>query len=277
MGRSAFLSFSNLKVSEMYSSGWRSIQESPYNLEQNFSLCKYINSGAGAAFPYTIGTTTSQTTNLGIAKYFCCKGYSYYLRIRNTTSGRGTVSTNWTGTSSPIGPDSDTFPRRTPPTTYGTSNTTPALFPYQFLSDSQSYFTLTATANSGYVFDGWFTAAIGGSQITTSSTYNVYFSNTNLINNNDWYARWSVAPTPTGTSTYLGFHPTNSSYACSDYYSGPGLFYVSSVSNFTYIPQIYRNSSLTLSAPRSKYYSNGSVVRYYGPSGFQSTAFCNPI
>ena len=284
MGRSAFLASTNIKVSEMYSSGWRSIQESPYNLEQNFSLCKYIDSGAGKAFPYVIGTTTSQNTNLGMGKYFCCKGYSYYLRIRNTSAGRGTVSTTWSGVSTPIGPDSDTFPRRAPSTSYGTSNSTPALFPYQFLSGDnagggliQTNFTLSATANSGYVFDGWYTAAIGGTQITTSTSYNVFYTNTYLVNNNDWYAKWSVAPTPTGTSTYLGVHPTNSSYACSDYYSGPNLYYVSSVSNFTYIPQIYRNSSLTLSAPRSKYYSNGAVVRYYGPSGFQSTAFCNPI
>lgn len=77
--------------------------------------------------------------------------------------------------------------------------------PYIANSSSPNSITLPYTSRTGYVFDGWYTAATGGSYV--GGAYSSYQPSTSA--STTLYARWSLPPAPSAP-TYL--YATNGSY-----------------------------------------------------------------
>ena len=174
---------------------------------KSFSLCKFINF-EGAA-PWLIegrtGPTEASGTDYSINTYFKqtggTSGYLYYLKLFNGSNCSITLSNPGTGPGYALNPF------------YASTSASDGVigYPYIWNSAQQSYFNLTAAATTGNTFDGWYTAASGGSAITTSTNYNVYYNFSYIVDNMAWYARTSSSPSYWSTT---GGYGVSASAAC---------------------------------------------------------------
>lgn len=102
--------------------------------------------------------------------YYASGGYLFYLNIASSNSTKGSVSITypWSETSS------------------GTSligNNR------QVYTSIYGYIAISCNVVYGYTFKGWYTAAVGGTLITTSNAVNVYY--TDAYYNSVWYAQFN--------------------------------------------------------------------------------------
>ena len=182
MGRQ-LIGNSNVKLSDLYSSCWRQLQNlsslSPdftrtvstgpysgttYTVPQNLSLClfsqyKNPNNPAGTTgYPWVNGALTS-ATNFSINS-LPLNNYLFFQTFKFAGNANGTMTITW--------PNSGDYPYDY---SYRSSNTNndEIGFPYQFFQTATSYFTLSYTGNVGYQLDGYYTAKIGGTLITSST------------------------------------------------------------------------------------------------------------
>ncbi len=173
----------------------------------NFALCgwtKYNAGPFGTTNPAVIGTATGNT-NYSISTYAKGRGYNWHLRVHNTSNG--SINVAW--------PTESTYTDRGGSST--NSSGTVIMGNYMSISASTSYWTLSQTTNSGYQFDGWYLASSGGTRITSSSTYNAYYTNTYLINYGNWYAQRSQSGTPTSPGYDKKFSYSSGNQACNTF------------------------------------------------------------
>lgn len=264
--------------SHMYSYCWRNIQPTPSSYNNNLSLCKFLKY---SNYPYIVGSNRTTSTNFGVGTYLRDKGYLYFLKLHNTTNCTIEIINGVGGKLGYKAPWFDTN------ATISTASSTGTLgYRGQFISNTAQYFNIRATAGSGYTFSGWYTAASGGSVITTSTNYNAYYNFSDIINRNNWYARTATASYIGSTAVYYGSACVS---ACTTTYpipsaGGPNIenLYWST----PYSPQsetqfstlsgpFYRNSSLTGGLIVGRSYSNTYVCRIAGHSNsLGSTQLC---
>ena len=122
------------------------------------------------------GNTAS--TNSNFSDYVYDKGYVYGIKLRNDSPARGTASIRAGLTS----------------VASTASNSGEIGARINFISDDYSFINIRFLASSGNQFDGWRTGnnSGGGTLITSSSSYNAYYTNTYIINYSTWYANTSV-------------------------------------------------------------------------------------
>jgi len=269
MGRVA-LGATNLSFEDsFYTSDWRGMQLSTASFGSaqsptNLSLCGFLNYNIT---PHGIGTNTDDPgTGYSCNTYTKSKGYSYYFRLFNTTNQTIRVDNPAGGTTTqPTGG----FP-------WSTSSSSGVINVTNFaISDTTSYVRIRATAGAGYSWSGWYTAASGGSVITTSADYNATYSFTTVINNNAWYARNVAAPTYWSTSVGNG---ANATIACYSPGGGYTIYFsgTQGAKSFnTVAGPVYINTSPQTESP-NQYYAQGTYVRFYNAAtnNFGPQAFC---
>ena len=217
----------------------------------NFSMSNYIRTSISPQL-YN-GNSGSTNSNFGI--YVCNKGYAYGIALVNSSPSRGTSSIRTAGVTQILSSSGNGA-------TLGSS--------YNVVSASYSYIQVRFTASSGNQFDGWRAGSSGGPLITTSTSYNAYYTNSYIYNYTKWYARTSVASPPRYTTAYP--YGISSFTACN---SGSFLtFYVSTAYSALTAPTIYANATGNTKAPAG-YYSNGFYYRYFNGSTFPfPQSFC---
>ena len=195
------------------------------------------------------------STNSNFGTYVCNKGYAYGIALVNSSPSRGTFSIRTAGVTQILSSSGNGA-------TLGSS--------YNVVSASYSYIQVRFTASSGNQFDGWRAGSSGGPLITTSTSYNAYYTNSYIYNYTKWYARTSVASPPRYTTAYP--YGISSFTACN---SGSFLtFYVSTAYSALTAPTIYANATGNTKAPAG-YYSNGFYYRYFNGSTFPfPQSFC---
>lgn len=247
MGRVAWGS-TNLGIrNNLYYSCFRSRS----GLVCNFSMSNYIRTSISPQ----LYNGNSGSTNSNFATYVCNKGYAYGIALVNSSPSRGTSSIRTVGVTQILSSSSNGA-------TLGSS--------YNVVSASYSYIQIRFTASSGNQFTGWYTASSGGSQITSSTSYNAYYTNTYIVNYKKWYARTAVASPPRYTTAYP--YGTSSFGACNA--TSYMTFYVSTAYSALTAPKIYANSTGNTGAPQG-FYSNGFYYRYFNGSSFPfPQSFC---
>lgn len=191
----------NVKLSELYSQCWRQLQSSPLNftrtigsgpytstVPQNLSLClfsQYKNPSAPTgtpAYPWVNGALNS-ASDFSINS-LPLNNYLFFQTFKFAGDANGTMTITW--------PNSADYPydyayRST------NSNNGEIGFPYQFFQDATSYFTLSYVAYINYQLDGYYTAKVGGSLITSSTSFNFTYNGTSYgaSSQGRWWARTS--------------------------------------------------------------------------------------
>jgi len=226
----------------LYPSGYRT---NSGRSNTNMALCGWTkyNASFGATNPAVIGTTTGNT-NYSISTYAKGRGYIWYVKFQNTSNG--SIEVSW--------PTESSYADRGGSSSSNSSGY--AMTNYMSISASTSYWTVQSFTSSGYQFDGWYTASSGGTQITTSASYNAYYTNSYIINNSIWYARRSSSGTPTSPGYSIQF----------DYNSGPSSCNTFSRQTVYFTPT---NSSTIFSA--TKMYNFGGSS--FSPGGYYSENF----
>ena len=187
MGRQ-LIGNTNVKLSELYSQCWRQLQESPYEftrttsgtgpyhgstytVPQNLSLCKFTqfkkSANVGTVFPWVNGAL-KQEINLGVGS-LPLNNYLFFQTFKFAGDANGSMTLTW--------PNSATYDYSSAMVTTN-SNNGEVGFPYQFFQDATSYFTISYSANIGYQLVGYYTAKLGGSLITSSTSYNFTYNGT---------------------------------------------------------------------------------------------------
>ena len=249
MGRTSW-GTTNLGISsKLYNSCFRS--RGGYS-NCNLSMSDYIRK---TVEPQLYDGNTA-STNSNFSDYVYDKGFVYGIKLRNDSPARGTSQiraglTSVASTSSNSGE-------------IGTR--------INFISDDYSFINIRFLASSGNQFDGWRTGnnSGGGTLITSSSSYNAYYTNTYIINYSTWYANTSASAPPRSNS-YLGYYAPSAAGACFSYGNRTVYFTGSSA---LVSPAIYNASTGPTYSP-SGYYSTGSAYRYWGGSSWFGTLnFC---
>ncbi len=200
------------------------------------------------------GNTAS--TNSNFSSYVYNKGFVYGIKLRNDSPARGTASIRAGLTQ----------------VASNASNSGTVGSRINFISDDYSFINIRFTVTSGNQFDGWRTGSNsgGGTLITSSTSYNAYYTNTYIINYSTWYANTSASAPPRNNS-YLGYYAPSAAGACFSY-GNRTVYFTGSSALFS--PAIYNASSGPTYSP-SGYYSTGSVVRFWGGSNWSGTTqFC---
>ena len=274
----------------MYSSCWRGIQTnaaiSMYGTSgtpQNLSLCKFLNY---KIWPYVVGSNNTDVGqkggsgsvgyNYSINTYYKNNGYAYYMQFVNTTNNTiridNPAATGWTapgfGATTGIG---------TTNVNSGSLDTGKIGHTNIVQSDTASYFRIRSTPSSGYTFSGWYTAKSGGSLVTSSTDYNLYYNYAVTMNQARLFAR-NAESTPDYWSTTGGFAVGSGPGAC--YVSGGYTFYLPGTSGdiMTQAGPVYSNlSPLTLHP--TGYIAQGGQYRFWNnPSqNFFPANTCIPI
>lgn len=275
MGRTSIPNINIAFSRDIYNSCWRALQSGTrFGTEStpaNLSLCSFLDY---QDYPYVVGTNRASNTNYGICSYWKNRGYFFYLKAVNSSQA-GALTIGMTTPAASVGYGAP----------YSPSSTSSALGAIVqnggHVSAQSSYFALTAVVNSGYTFNGWYTASSGGSLITSSTNYNVYYNYSNLINNNIWYAQTQTA-SPPAFSAILYRSPSTATVACQGSL-GPGAIsttiWIGTTSpgwsgSFSVISgPLYTNSSLTTYAPVG-IYSNTNTYRFSSGATLGPAAFC---
>lgn len=246
MGRTSW-GTTNLGISsKLYNSCYRS-RSGTANC--NLSMSNYIRK---SVTPQLYDGNTG-TTNSSISTYVYNQGFVYGIKLRNDSPARGTASiraslTTVASTSSNSGEIGGTI---------------------NFISNDYSFINIRFTASSGNQFDGWRTGnnSGGGTLITTSTSYNAYYTNTYIINYSTWYANTS-ASAPPRNSTVLGYWGPSAAGACFSY-DNQTVYYSNSAPSALSSPALFRFSTGTTKSP-SGYYSTGSIYRLWNSGGYFS-------
>tara|TARA_B100000767_G_scaffold246571_1_gene246244 strand:- start:59 stop:946 length:888 start_codon:yes stop_codon:yes gene_type:complete len=185
MGRQ-LIGNTNVKLSDLYSRCWRQLQQAPLNytrntatsvysytttIESNLSLCKFCQysnpsaPGGTPAYPWVNGAQKSGD-NLGVGS-LPLNNFLFFQSFKFAGSANGSLTINW--------PNSATYPYDYAYRSTSTNNAEIG-FPYQFFQDATSYFQVIYLANSGYGIDGYYTAKLGGSLITSSVNFNYTYN-----------------------------------------------------------------------------------------------------
>lgn len=215
----------------------------------NFSMSNYIRK---TITPY-LYNGNSGSTNSTFSGYVCNKGYVYGIALKNSNPSRGTGRIKLAGTSTIVYLGSSS----TNNATYGTQ--------YNVISNSYSYINISFSATSGNTFNGWYTSPSGGTRITSSTSYNAYYTNSYISGRTIWYSQTAAAP-----SRYTTFYPygPGAFTACN---SGNGqTFFVSTAYSALTAPKIYANSVGNTGAPAG-FYSNGFQYRRFNGSSWLSS------
>tara|TARA_R110001632_G_scaffold21290_4_gene62495 strand:- start:1496 stop:2389 length:894 start_codon:yes stop_codon:yes gene_type:complete len=202
MGRQ-LIGNTNVKLSQLYSQCWRQLQNAPlnftrtvsgtgpyhgstYTVPQNLSLClfsQYRNPSAPSgtpAYPWVNGALNS--ANDFSVNSLPLNNYLFFQTFKFAGTANGTMTITW--------PNSGDYPYDY---AYRSTNTNNGEigFPYQFFQTSTSYFTLSYTANLGYQLDGYYTAKIGGTLITSSTSFNFTYNGASYGSSSQgrWWAR----------------------------------------------------------------------------------------
>ena len=127
--------------------------------------------------PYNITANANAVTTNYYAR-FHANTYTITAHARHSTDGSSTYSSSDTTTGGTVlvSTDTNTTPRET--------STGDAIY-------TSNNVTLTATAASGYKFDGWYTAATGGSKKSSDASWTYNFSTTEGPENKVFYARFT--------------------------------------------------------------------------------------
>lgn len=247
---------------ELWPQNWRS---DAGRANTNLNLCGWAkyNISISATNPKVIGTSTGNT-NYGIGTYAYNRGYNWYLRFQNTSNGN--INVAW--------PSEGTYPDGG--NSYTSSSSGIIMNYYQSISASTSYWTVTSNQNSGYNFTGWYTATSGGSQITSSTSYNAYYSNSWVYNYRTWYARRAASGVPTSPSRTLYYSPSSQSQACSTFNTEIVYMTPTNASTIASSTKIYSNSPGSTFS-NSGWYVQAGVVRQWNQGQQQwtgSPSFC---
>lgn len=274
MGRNSIGTTNVNFAGSMYSSCWRGLQTNQVinyygtaGVPKNLSLCKFLNY---KIWPYVVGSNNTDAGqkggsgsvgyNYSINSYYKNNGYAFYMQFINTTNNTIRIdnpgATGWTapgfGATTGIGTTS---------VNSGSGDTGKIGHTNIAQSDTAQYFRIRATPSSGYSWTGWYTQKTGGTLVTTSSDYNLYYNYSSVINNARWFAR-NAESGPDYWSTTGGFATTSAYAACA--VGGGFTFYApgSTGDIMTQAGPIYNNlSPLTLHP--TGYINQGSQVRFW--------------
>ena len=213
MGRQ-IIGNTNVKLSELYSTCWRKLQLAPLNytretgtgpygsgtatVPQNLSLCKFAQYSSNAspsgtpAYPWVNGALKT-SENLGIGS-LPLNQYLYFQSFKFAGTANGTLTITW--------PNAATYPYDYAYRSTSTNNAEIG-FPYQFFQNATSYFTITFVANTGYQLGGYYTSKIGGSLITSSTSFNFSYNgaSSGASSQGRWWVRTEVIPASTTSYT----------------------------------------------------------------------------
>ena len=200
MGRQ-IIGNTNVKLSQLYSECWRKLQVAPLNytretgtgpygsgtatVPQNLSLCKFAQYSSNAspsgtpAYPWVNGALKT-SENLGIGS-LPLNQYLYFQSFKFAGTANGTLTITW--------PNSSTYPYDYAYRSTSTNNAEIG-FPYQFYQNATSYFTIAFSANFGYGLQGYYTSKLGGSLITSSTSFNFTYNGSSAGASSQ--ARWWV-------------------------------------------------------------------------------------
>jgi hypothetical protein len=249
MGRATWGTTNLSSNTSLYSSDYRTMSGGSAT---NQSQSDYIRSGVS---PYLyFGNSGSTNSNYGT--YVYNKGYVYGIKLTNDSPSYGTIkvyrsTTQVTSTGTPGGSTNDNN---------------------QYVSANYSYIGIVFTVSAGGTFNGWRTSPNGaGSSITTSNSYNAYYTDSWIYNYNQWYTYTAAAVS--SDSKVLGVG-TPAFRACFSW----STQLVHYDDNYTALsaPALYRNSGLTAYANFSNNASNGTNYRYWSSSYWSSAIqFCS--
>ena len=234
------------------------------NTNTNLKLCGWAKYNAAVtSYPPVMGTTTGNT-NYSISTYAKGRGYIWFMRFQNLANG--SINVSW--------PTESSFPDKGYSSTsslYGT-----VMSKYMAISASTSYWTLTSSQNSGYGFDGWYTSASGGTQITSSTSYNLYFTASVVTNNSQTilYARRSASGVPTSPGYNIKFDYLSGSSACNTFGTQTVYFTPTNASTIFNASKMYNLGGNSFSP--GGYYSENFSYRLWHNGGFWSGSpgFC---
>lgn len=153
----------------------------------------------------TAGTSVSKPVNYGTSVTLKATSKSRYRFVGWATTANGTVSSTSTSISVTVTGDKTYYARFVERfsvdayvVTDGSSSNTKggtvkagsstAGSTSSATVDYGSSLTLTASTNSGYKFNGWYSTATGDSQLSSSTTYTI----NSITGNKSVYARWTV-------------------------------------------------------------------------------------
>ena len=253
MGRQS-LGSTNLKIRDsLYYTCFRSRSGGGNGFACNFSMSNYIRT----SIEPQLYNGNSGSTNSNFGTYICNKGFTYGIALKNDSPARGTSSIRLAGV-----------------TQIASSSSNSAVIgrKYNALSASYSYLQIRFSATSGNQFDGWRTGnnSGGGTLITTSTSYNAYYTNTYIINHTIWYANTSASRPPRySTAAPFGL---SSFEACNS--GNTTTVYVTTGASFLSATALYASSTGNTKSPAG-YYSNGFQYRFWNGSSFPfPQAFC---
>lgn len=173
----------NISISSLVSGEWSVTVPANYKLvcydsaNATKSSTYYI---AAKTAPYKLSCTQKATLSNGKTRYFFVSGDNKNLWF-DYTSGMSVVPSTTTDVASYI----VTFN----PNGGSISQTT------KTVKSGQKYDALPMPSRDGYTFDGWYTFASGGTQVTAATTVN-------LTGNQTLYAHWTKIPVTTYTVTF---------------------------------------------------------------------------
>ncbi len=219
----------------------------------NQSQSNYIRSSVD---PY-LYFGNSGTTNSNYGTYVYNKGYVYGIKLTNDSPSYGTIKVY-----------------RGAPATLVTSTSTNGGSTNennQYVSANYSFINIQFIVSAGGQFNGWRTSPNGaGSSITTSNSYNAYYTDSWIYNYNTWYTYTEAAVSSTAETLGKG----NPSFrAC--FSSATAYVYFNDAYDWYSAPGMYRNSGLTAYANFSSYLADGSFVRYWNYTSWSGpVSFC---
>jgi len=199
----------------------------------------------------------SGTTNSNYSSYVYNKGYVYGIKLTNDSPSYGTIKVY-----------------RGSPATLVTSTSTNGGSTNQnnqYVSNSYSYINIQFVVSAGGQFNGWRTAANGsGSSITTSISYNAYYTSSWIYNYNQWYTYTEASVSSESKTLGKG---TPSFRACFSW--STALVYYDDNYDWYSAPGMYRNPGLTAYANFNSYLADGSNVRQWNYTSWGGpVSFC---
>tara|TARA_B100000768_G_scaffold41689_1_gene40587 strand:- start:201 stop:1388 length:1188 start_codon:yes stop_codon:yes gene_type:complete len=259
MGRQT-LGNTNVNFSgDMYPSCYRTMSgRANTNLSLN-GWTKY-NESISTTNPAVIGTATGNT-NFSIGTYAKGRGYNWFISVKN--SPNGTLNVGW--------PTESTYADKG---NSSANSSATIMEKYMTISASTSYWTLTQFTNSGYQFDGYYTAPSGGTLVSSSSSFNLYYTNSNLISQAKLYVQRSAAGTPTSPGYSIQFNYNSGNSACNTFTRQTVYFTPTNATTIFNATKMYNLGGNSFSP--GGYYSENFGYRLWHQGGFWSggPGFC---
>jgi len=190
---------------------------------------------------YTYPLTGPSNFNFG---FYGASQYLFYLRVNAVSNGNVSITSPFS---------------QGPSTQVGTLR--------QVFTAIHGGITVSASANSGYSFNGWYDAATGGNFLTATNPYTVSATGTATEYNAEWFARFTASGC---NYAFLGYDSDDYSNACSQFLQ---LDVYLDNPDFGLATVLYNEGCLSLAT--SGYYSDGVVVRYWDGFSFTFSLSCD--